>query len=64
MSELLDAEMTAALRVLSLARVRMDTYRRAFGEGRVDKDLARRLRDALGQVRALEFRAASALLAA
>lgn len=64
MGDMLDAEMAAALRVLDLARVRMDTYRRAFGEGRVDKDLARRLRDALGHVRALEFRAASVLLAA
>lgn len=64
MSDAFDAEMTAALRRLTLARTRMDTYRLAFGEGRVDKDLARRLRDALGQVRALEFRVASALLAA
>lgn len=64
MSDMLDAEMAAAVRRLALARFRMDQYRLAFGEGRVERDLARRLRDALSRVHALEFRAASTLLAA
>lgn len=64
MGDAFDAEMTAALRRLALARSRMDQYRLAFGEGRVERDLARRLRDALARVRALEFRAALAQLAA
>jgi hypothetical protein len=48
----LEAEMTRAARVLSLARWRMLEHRRVYGG--VDRDLARRLRDALRQVRWLE----------
>lgn len=64
MSELLDAEMVRALRVLDQARFRMDQHRLAFGEGRIERDLARRLRDALARVRWLETAAVTALLAA
>lgn len=64
MGDLAEAEMKRAVRVLELARFRMDQHRRAFGDGRVDRDLARRLRDALAQVWFLEGRAAQALLAA
>lgn len=61
--ETLDAEMTRAAGVLATARARMAEHRRAFGGG-VDRDLERRLRDALRQVRWLETRAATALLIA
>ncbi len=53
-----EAEWTRAKRVLELARFRMANYRAAFGDGRVDRDLARRLRDALARVRHLETLAA------
>jgi hypothetical protein len=62
MSEILDAEMTAALRVLTLARCRVGQQRAAYGG--VDRDVERRLSRALAQVRNLETRAATALLAA
>lgn len=64
MGELIDQEMAAALRRLQLARERCEAYRRAYGDGRVDRDLARRLRDALARVRQLETDAAAALLIA
>lgn len=60
--ETLDAEMTRAAGVLATARARMVEHRRAFGG--VDRDLERRLRDALRQVRWLEAMAATALLVA
>ena len=56
--EVNDQEMVAALRRLQLARERCEAYRRLYGDGRVDRDLARRLRDALAAVRWLEVRAA------
>ena len=59
-----DQEMLAAVRRLQVARERCEQYRRAFGDGRVERDLARRLRDALAQVRQLEMDAAAALLIA
>lgn len=54
-----EAEWTRAKRVLDLARFRMENYRHAFGDGRVDRDLARRLRDALARVRHLEMAASA-----
>jgi len=48
------AEWERVKRQLGLARFRMENYRRAFGDGCVDRDLARRLRDALTRVRHLE----------
>lgn len=60
--EALDAEMDRAAGMLATARLRMVEHRRAF-DG-VDRDLERRLRDALRQVRWLETRAATALLVA
>ena len=64
MGELIEMELVAATRTLALARFRVEQYRRAFGDGRVERDLARRLRDALAQVRQLEMDAAAALLIA
>jgi len=61
-SEILDAEMTAALRVLALARYRAGQQRAVYGG--VDRDVERRLTRALAQVRNLETRGATALLAA
>lgn len=61
--ETLDAEMIRAQSVLATARTRVAMYRRANG-GAVDRDLERRLRDALRQVRWLETTAAAALLVA
>ena len=55
---MIDMEMTAAVRQLAVARGRMERYRLAYGDGRVDRDLARRLRDALARVRWLETAAA------
>lgn len=54
----IEMELVAATRTLHLARYRVEQYRRAFGDGRVERDLSRRLRDALAAVRALEVRAA------
>jgi hypothetical protein len=62
MSEILDAEMTAALRLLALAQYRVGQQRAVYGG--VDRDVTRRLTRALAQVRNLETRAATALLAA
>ena len=59
--ETLDAEMVRARSVLATARTRMAMYRRAHA-GAVERDLERRLRDALRQVRWLETAAAAALL--
>lgn len=58
----LDAEMDRAAKVLAVARARMVEHRKAYGG--VDRDLARRLRDALAQVRWLEMTTAAALLVA
>jgi hypothetical protein len=58
-----DAEMTRALSQLQTARFRVGQYARAFG-GAVERDLERRLADALRQVRHLEAVAALALLGA
>lgn len=60
--EALDAEMKRAARSLALARRRMVEHRRIFGG--VDRDLERRLRDALREVRWIEMSAAAALLVA
>lgn len=60
--ETLDAEMDRATRQLVLARRRMSEHMWAYGA--VDRDLERRLRDALRQVRWLETTAAAALLVA
>jgi hypothetical protein len=49
----LDAEMSRAKSVLTTARMRMAMYRRAHA-GAIERDLERRLRDALRQVRWLE----------
>ena len=57
--ETLDAEMVRARSVLATARTRMAMYRRAHA-GAVERDLERRLRDALRQVRWLEVQAAAA----
>ena len=59
--ETLDAEMERARSVLATARSRMAMYRRAHA-GAVERDLERRLREALRQVRHLETQAAAALL--
>lgn len=59
---MVEAEMERATRVLALARQRMIEHRRIFGG--VDRDLERRLRDALRHVRWLETAAAAALLVA
>lgn len=59
---MVDAEMERATRVLALARERMIEHRRIFGG--VDRDLERRLRDALRYVRWLETAAAAAPLVA
>ncbi len=61
---MIEQEMAAAQRALDLARRRCEEYRRAYGDGRVDRDLARRLRDALARVRRLEMDAAGAPLIA
>jgi hypothetical protein len=61
---LLDIELDVAKRSLWLARDRMDRYRLAFGEGRVERDLVRRLDAALRRVRFLETQGAAALLVA
>lgn len=61
---MIEQEMAAAQRALDLARGRCEQYRRLYGDGRVDRDLARRLRDALARVRQLEMDAAAALLIA
>ena len=55
---MIEQEMVAAQRALRLARGRCEDYRRLYGDGRVDRDLARRLRDALAAVRWLELGAA------
>ncbi len=55
---MIDQEMAAAVRTLRVARERCEQYRRLHGDGRVDRDLARRLRDALAAVRWLETSAA------
>jgi len=57
-----DMEMAAAMRVLELARVRMAQAWRAYGTA--DRDLERRLRDALARVWFLEEQAVAALLVA
>ena len=54
--EALDAEMERAQSVLATARTRMAMYRRAHA-GAIERDLERRLRDALRQVRWLEVQA-------
>ena len=59
--EAMDAEMERARSVLETARTRMAMYRRAHA-GAIERDLERRLRDALRQVRWLETAAAAALL--
>lgn len=55
--EALDAEMVRARAVLATARTRMRVYREA-NAGAIERDLERRLRDALRQVRWLETVAA------
>lgn len=57
--EAFEGEWDRAKRVLALARFRMENYRRAYGDDRVDRDLSRRLRDALARVRHLETLAAA-----
>lgn len=52
-----EAEMIRAKAVLATARTRMAMYRRA-NAGAIERDLERRLRDALRQVRWLETQAA------
>ena len=49
----IEAEMIRAKSVLTTARTRMAMYRRAHA-GAIDRDLERRLRDALREVRWLE----------
>lgn len=61
--EALEAEMHRAAKVLRVARARMVEHRTCFGGG-VDRDLERRLRDALRQVRYLETVGAASLLLA
>jgi hypothetical protein len=58
---MLEAEMIRARAMLATARTRMAMYRRAHA-GAVERDLERRLQDALRQVRWLETAAAAALL--
>lgn len=48
-------EMQAARRGLAIARERDARYQAAYGFGRRDRDLERRLRDALRRVRHLEM---------
>lgn len=60
--EALDAEMDRAAGVLATARARVAEHQWIYGG--VDRDLERRLRDALRRVRWLETRAATALLIA
>lgn len=60
--EALEAEMHRAAKVLRVARARMVEHRACFGG--VDRDLERRLRDALRQVRYLETVGAASLLLA
>lgn len=55
----LEAELERAARVLGQARWRMLEHRRVYGG--VDRDLARRLRDALAHVRWLETMSALTL---
>jgi hypothetical protein len=57
--ETLDAEMERARSVLATARSRMAMYRRVHA-GAIERDLDRRLRDALRHVRWLEVQAAAA----
>lgn len=57
-----EMEMAAAVRVLELARTRVRQARAAYGAA--DRDLERRLRDALARVWFLEEQAATALLVA
>lgn len=57
-----EMEMVAAVRVLELARSRVRQARRVHGAA--DRDLERRLRDALTRVWFLEEQAATALLVA
>jgi hypothetical protein len=56
---MIEAEMIRAQSVLATARTRVAMYRRAHA-GAVDRDLERRLRDALRQMRWLEVQAAAA----
>ena len=55
MANALESELERAARVLAQARWRMLEHRRVYGG--VDRDLARRLRDALAHVRWLELQA-------
>lgn len=48
-------ELERAKARLAVARGRVTRYQAAYGKGRVDRDLERRLSDALRAVRALEM---------